>query len=222
MGKTLNPAAFDLPEPPAWVRFVPPWLRSLIWLDSALKYDAFLSYSWQFDGEIAPVIQRLIHRFLRPWYKALGKAVFRDLSCLPAGSSLEQELFDRLDRSTHLIVLANPAAARSRGMELEGAYWFSRPRDGEILIIVTGGEWLEWEDIRTRLPPPRSPEIWSVNPFGPDPGSSRRNARQKDHCVLTLLEGQITEDLRQILLRFYLSQDWSQLRGKKDRNDAAP
>jgi len=50
---------------------------------------------------------------LRPWYKVRAKNVFRDLSCLPAGSSLEAELFARLDQSDHLIVLACPETARS-------------------------------------------------------------------------------------------------------------
>ena len=70
----------------------------LVWVDSARGYDAFLSCSWKSDREVAPVIQSIIERFLCPWYKLRAKTVFRDLSCLPAGSSLENELFDRLDR----------------------------------------------------------------------------------------------------------------------------
>src|SRR6516225_12482842 len=93
----------DLAPPEPWRRFVPQWLRSLIWVDSAQKYDAFLSYSWKSDTEVAPVIQSRIQQFLCPWYRLRAKTVFRDLSCLPAGSSLEAELRDRLDRSTHLI-----------------------------------------------------------------------------------------------------------------------
>jgi hypothetical protein len=96
----------DLAPPKPWRRFVPSWLRSLIWVDSAGTYDAFLSYSWKSDSEIAPVIQSVIQRFLCPWYKLRAKTIFRDLSCLPAGSSLEKELFDRIDRSKHFIVLA--------------------------------------------------------------------------------------------------------------------
>jgi len=130
----------DLAPRKGWRRFVPSWLRSLIWIDSAGSYDAFLSYSWKSDIKIAPVIQSLIQRFLCPWYKLRAKTVFRDLSCLPAGSNLETELFDRLDRSTHLIVLASPDAAASHGMEIEARHWFSRPREGQILIIVSSGE----------------------------------------------------------------------------------
>src|SRR5579863_10034421 len=108
----------DIGPPKAWRRHIPSWLRALIWVDSSDNYDAFLSYSWKSDSRIAPVIQSVIQKFLCPWYKLRAKTVFRDLSCLPAGSSLEGELFDRLDRSMHLIVLASPGAATSRGMEL--------------------------------------------------------------------------------------------------------
>ena len=52
--------ALDLPPPKPWRRFVPSWLRSLIWVDSIEKYDAFLSYSWKSDSHVAPVIQSVI------------------------------------------------------------------------------------------------------------------------------------------------------------------
>src|SRR5215469_11535801 len=45
----------DVARPKGWRRFVPVWLRSLIWVDSAQKYDAFLSYSWKTDFQVAPV-----------------------------------------------------------------------------------------------------------------------------------------------------------------------
>src|SRR5208282_580042 len=117
-------AAMDVAPTKQWRRFLPGWLRSLFWVDSAARYDGFLSYSWSCDKEIAPVVQSVIQRFLCPWYKLRAKTVFRDLSALPAGSSLEAELFDRLDRSSHLIVLASPEAAQSRGMEMEASHWF--------------------------------------------------------------------------------------------------
>jgi hypothetical protein len=119
-------APLDLAPRRPWRRFLPLWLRSLIWVDSAQKYDAFLSYSWKSDSKVAPLIQSVLQQFLCPWYRSRAKTVFRDLSCLPAGSSLENELHDRLDRSKHLIVLASPDAATSNGMEMEAQYWFSR------------------------------------------------------------------------------------------------
>jgi hypothetical protein len=132
--------ALDVARPKRWRRLVPRWLRSLIWVDAASRYDAFLSYSWTADSTAAPTLQSVIQRFLCPWYRVRAKTVFRDLSSLPASSSLEAELFDRLDRSIHLIALACPEAAKSKGMEMEARHWFSRQRTGQVLIIVTQGE----------------------------------------------------------------------------------
>jgi hypothetical protein len=102
----------DVAPPPKWRRFIPAWLRALLWVDSAAEYDAFLSYNWHSDLKIAPVIQSVLQRFLCPWYKPRAKTIFRDLSCLPAGSSLEKELCDRIDRCKHFIVLASPNAVK--------------------------------------------------------------------------------------------------------------
>jgi hypothetical protein len=107
----------DLAPPKRWRQLIPRWFRSLIWVDSAARYDAFLSYTWASDRNVAPVIQSVLQRFVCPWYKVRAKNIFRDLSSLPASSNLEKELFDRLDRSAHLVVLASPETAQSRGME---------------------------------------------------------------------------------------------------------
>jgi hypothetical protein len=57
--KSSQPEELDLAAPKVWRRLLPSWLRALIWVDSAPRYDAFLSYSWNSDSEIAPVIQSL-------------------------------------------------------------------------------------------------------------------------------------------------------------------
>jgi len=147
-------ALLDIGQPKRWRRLVPRGLRSLFWSDSARRYDAFLSYSRKSDSSVAPVIQSALQRFLRPWYKVRAKTIFQHLSCLPAGSNLEAELFDRLDRSHHLILLASPDAARSQGMQAEASHWFSRQRDGHELGIVTKGSDQSWHYIRDHLLPP--------------------------------------------------------------------
>jgi hypothetical protein len=203
----------DLAPPKAWRRFVPSWLRSVIWVDSAGSYDAFLSYSWKSDSEVAPLIQSVIQRFLCPWYKLRAKTVFRDLSCLPASSSLEAELFDRLDRSTHLIVLASPEAAHSHGMDMEARHWFSRGRDGQVLIVVTAGECKTWEEMRKHLLPVAVRNNLATEPLWV-PLQHRRGeilAAPSGHQ----LRGELIEDLKQILLRFYPGRDWGQLRGEE-------
>jgi len=213
MANPAESAQLDLRPPRTWRRFVPAWARSLIWVDSANRYDAFLSYSWKSDGEVAPVIQSVLQRFLCPWYKLRAKTVFRDLSCLPAGSSLQNELFDRLDRSAHLIVLASPEAALSHGMEMESRHWFSHARHGQILIVVTSGQHENWESIRSHLLPPAVKDNLATEPLW-IPLQHRRNrilADAKSHE----LRSQLIEDLKQVILRLYPGRDWGQLRGEE-------
>jgi WD40 repeat protein len=192
---------------------VPSWLRSLLWVDSAGSYDAFLSYSWKSDSEVAPVVQSVIQHFLCPWYKLRAKNVFRDLSCLPAGSSLETELFERLDRSKHLIVLASPEAAVSHGMEIEARHWFSCEREGQVLIIVTAGDDKTWDEICDHLLPPAVRSNLTTEPLWV-PIQARRSEILADPSNQEL-RGELVEDLKQILLRLYPGRDWGQLRGEE-------
>ena len=112
----INEPHADLPPPgPRWRGFLPSWLRALIWVAEATSFGAFLSYGWAADRDIAPIIQSVLQSFLCPWYKKRARNIFRDLSCLPAGSDIREELRRRLDRSRHLILLANPHARESRG-----------------------------------------------------------------------------------------------------------
>lgn len=203
----------DVAPHKAWRRFVPKWLRSLIWLDSAASYDAFLSYSWKSDKDVAPVIQSVLQGFLRPWNRPRGKAIFRDLSCMPAGSSLERELSERLDRSSHFIVLASPEAAKSWGMEMEARHWFSRPRSGEVLIIVTNGEFQSWKDICERLLPAAISSNLPSEPLW-IPLQHRRSQILADPRS-PALRGGLIEDLRQVFLRLYAPRTWEELHGEE-------
>ena len=224
-------AAMDVAPTKRWRRFVPAWLRSLIWVDSAGSYDAFLSYSWTCDKEVAPVVQSVIHRFLCPWYKVRAKTAFRDLSCLPAGSSLNSELFSRLDRSTHLIVLASPEAPNSRGMEAEACHWLSRQRAGEVLILVTGvppnkangdgnpvDETKEiscgWNDIRDHLLPPALRTHFATSEPLWLPLAHRRHEILNDPGSASL-RGAMIEDLKQLFLRLYPGTTWEELHGEE-------
>jgi WD40 repeat protein len=200
----------DLAPHRAWRRFVPVWLRSLIWVDSASRYDAFLSYSWKSDKQVAPVIQSVLQGFLRPWNKVRAKAIFRDLSCLPAGSSLQKELFDRIDRSQHFIVLASPEAAISAGMNMEARYWFSRPRDGEVLVIVTKGSTESWDMIRNDLLPPVIAKGLSGEPLW-IPLQRRDDILSNPSS--SKLRGELVEDLKQVLLRLHAPATWEELHG---------
>ncbi len=183
-----------------------------MYTETSASYDAFLSYSWKSDKAVALAIQIAIHRFLCPWYKLRSKNVFRDLSCLPAGSSLYAELFGRLDRSNHLIILASPDAAISNGMEIEAKHWFERPRDGQVLVVVTDGHCQTSDDVRTYLPKSARLNL-KEDPLWVSVVHRRASILRDPHSQQVSEE--LTEDLKQILLRFYPGLDWGQLRGEE-------
>ncbi|HMD37669.1 MAG TPA: tetratricopeptide repeat protein [Candidatus Acidoferrum sp.] len=230
-------AAMDVAPTKRWRRLIPRWLRSLFWVDSAARYDGFLSYSWTCDKEIAPVVQSVIQRFLCPWYKVRAKTVFRDLSCLPAGSSLNTELFTRLDRSIHFIVFASPEAPNSRGMEAEAKHWLSRTRSGEIVILVTDVSQhianseenaaatnstnaqiqkvsCNWEEIRDHLLPPALRNYFATTEPLWLPLAHRRAEILRDPGSANL-RGEMIEDLKQLFLRLYPGTTWEQLHGEE-------
>ena len=110
-------------------------------------------------------------------------------------------------------MLASPEAAASHGMETEARHWFSRPRDGQVLIIISSGDCKTWEEIRECLVPPAVRENLTSEPLWV-PLQHRRDrivANPADHQ----LHEEIAEDLKQVLLRFYPGRAWGQLRGEE-------
>lgn len=122
MAKVLEGTIDRPPTPATWRRLLPDVVVGVLWGDDDRRtYDAFLSYSWAADRQITPVLQSVLQRFLCPWYRTRALNIFRDLSSLAAGSSLEGALSDRLDRSKHLIVCASPGGGRERRHVIRGA-----------------------------------------------------------------------------------------------------
>jgi hypothetical protein len=213
------------PRPPWWRALVPLWFRGLLWVDEMRSFDAFLSYRQAVDAKVAPLIQSVLQDFLRPWYKTRARDIFRDLSCLPAGTDLLKELAGRLDVSTHLIVLAGPEAKKSPGMEFEARHWFSRQRKGKILIIVTHGDFKSWDDhqddpagpveigIRNGALPPSLQEKLQAQPLYIDLRKRRENMLKRPDDPA--LRAQLVEDLQQAFLLFYPGRTWESLRGEQ-------
>ena len=98
-------------------------------------------------------------------------------------------------------------------MEVEARHWFSRPRDGQVLVLISSGEFRTWEDIRDHLLPPALVNNLSAEPLWISLQRRRDRiiANPDDHQ----LHGELTEDLKQLLLRFYPGHDWDQLRGRE-------
>ena len=216
----------DVAPPKRWRRWIPAWLRALIWVDAAPRYDGFLSYSWSCDKEIAPVVQSVLQRFLCPWYRVRAKTIFRDLSCLPAGSSLTRELLGRLDRSDHLIALASPAAATSRGMEQEAVQWLSRSRSGQIIVVVTespanvdSGTQTQsytdtWQGVRDNLlPPALRNHFATTTPVWIPLARHRRDMLEQPRNAV--IRARLVDDLKQLFLRLYPGMTWEALQGEE-------
>jgi len=100
---------------------------------------------------------------------------------------------------------------------MEARYWFSRPRNGEVLIVISSGNYKEWgwEEIREHLVPPavrdnlRSAPVWA--------SVQDRRDRIISNPTEHHLHEELIEDLKQVLLRFYPGRDWGQLRGEERR-----
>ena len=98
---------------------------------------------------------------------------------------------------------------------MEARYWFSRRREGQVLTIISFGDYETWEEIREHLVPPAVRENLQLASVW---------ASVKDHCARIVanptdyqLRGELIEDLKQVLLRFYPGRDWGQLRGEEQR-----
>lgn len=109
------------------------------------KYAAFLSYSHDGDSRIALAVQRALHDLARPWYRLRAVRVFRDEGSLGASSELGGSIESALRESTHLILLASPAAAQSPWVNREVAFWCRYNPIDRLLVVLTDGS-IAWDD----------------------------------------------------------------------------
>jgi len=107
--------------------------------DAAKRYRAFISYSHAADGQLAPALQKALHRFAKPLFAARAINVFRDgtnLSTSPGlWSSVERELAD----AEFFVLLASPDAAKSKWVHKEVDYWLTHASGRTLLIVLTDG-----------------------------------------------------------------------------------
>ncbi|MGE0732134.1 MAG: hypothetical protein AB7O92_11375 [Acidimicrobiia bacterium] len=108
------------------------------------RYDAFISYSGHVD--LAAAIQRGLERLARPPFRLRALDVFRDARGLEAGP-LAERLWDNLRRSRYLILLASPAAARSKWVDDEVRRFIAVSGCERVLIALVDGR-IEWDGAR--------------------------------------------------------------------------
>jgi WD40 repeat protein len=108
------------------------------------SYDAFMSYGHGIDGTVAPLFQRELERFGKPWYRIRALRVFRDNANLSATPALWQSIEYALSESRWFVLLASPAAARSEWVDKEVAWWLKHRSADKLLVVLTGGD-LNWD-----------------------------------------------------------------------------
>lgn len=108
------------------------------------SYDAFLSYSHALDGRLAPVLQRELEQFAKPWYQVRSLRVFRDNASLTANPGLWSSIERALANSAWFVLLASPDAATSPWVDREVSWWLANRSAGRLLIVLTEGE-LVWD-----------------------------------------------------------------------------
>jgi MTH538 TIR-like domain (DUF1863)/WD domain, G-beta repeat len=108
------------------------------------QHNAFISYSHTADRELAVSLERGLKRFTKPWYQRQALRVFRDETDLSAAPALWSLIQQALDGSEFLIVLADPASAKSPWVDREIEHWLRTKGPESILIVLTGGS-LQWD-----------------------------------------------------------------------------
>jgi hypothetical protein len=112
---------------------------------TSVKYNAFISYSHATDDALAPALQSALHAFARPWNHMRALHVFRDQTSLAASPELWPAIESALTESTHLLLLASPAAAASRWVAREIEWWLANRSPSTMLVLLTDGE-LAWDE----------------------------------------------------------------------------
>ncbi|ROQ95298.1 WD40 repeat protein [Streptomyces sp. 2132.2] len=108
------------------------------------RRNAFISYSHQQDVPLAAALQRGLHRLARPWTRRQTVSVFRDTTSLGAASDLGGAILQELRGSEYFVLIASPAAARSRWVREEVGFWIANRPMEHFLIAVSDGT-ISWD-----------------------------------------------------------------------------
>jgi WD40 repeat protein len=108
-------------------------------------YDAFVSYSHAADNELAPVLQKHLQSFAKPFWQLRSLRVFRDDTTLTLTPHLWPTIRDSMDKSRYFVLLAAPQAAQSRWVQQEVSHWVTTRGTDTLLIVLTDGV-IEWDD----------------------------------------------------------------------------
>jgi WD40 repeat protein len=138
------------------------------------RYDAFISYSHAADGTLAPTLESALERFAKPWHRLRALDVFRDKTSLSATPGLWPSIEQALTDSRYFVLLASPAAARSKWVQQEVGWWLNRKTPQTLLIVLTDGRIarepgagdFDWGN--TDALPPNLQGVYAENPLWVD------------------------------------------------------
>lgn len=108
-------------------------------------YDAFISYSHDADGVLAPAIHDGLQKLAKPWNKRRSLNVFLDKSSLEVASDLKEALHKKLSSSHWLVLLLSEESAHSEWVGEEIKEWAATRPEQTIALVLTDGE-LVWAD----------------------------------------------------------------------------
>ena len=180
------------------------------------EYDAFISYRHTpLDKMAADKLQRLLERYTPP--KSAGMApdrkklhIFRDVTELPIGANLSDQLRRALERSRYLIVICSETTAQSPWCMEEIVYFkeLHGGNTGRIITMVTEGNPIEviprelFSETRYETGPDGAERAVTVNvePLaanvgGPSAGAVLRNLKKEFLRVAAPLLGKKFDEL---------------------------
>ena len=105
-----------------------------------MLYKAFISYSHDADGKLAPALQSALQNFIKPWYRLRSIRVFRDKTSLAANPALWPSIETALHESEYFLLMASPQAAQSIWVAREIKWWLRNRSIETMLILLTDGE----------------------------------------------------------------------------------
>jgi hypothetical protein len=179
--------------------------------DDQIRYEAFLSYSHHDNRGVAVALQQGMEGFAKPWYRLRAMRVFRDDASLSANPDLWGSIEEALSRSSWLIVIGSPHAARSPWVQREVQWWLEHRDVSTILLAVASGDVIatdspepleDWAD--TAVPPvlaaalttePRWVDLRQIE-VGPKVSAEQRERlRRAVADVVATIRGRPKEDM---------------------------
>ena len=109
-----------------------------------MAHDAFI-HTVTRPTATSPSLEADLQRFAKPRYQIRALRIFRDASNPEPVAHLWSGISEALASASHVIYLASPQAAASKGWRKEVEYWLTNRDVARLIIVVTDGD-ISWDD----------------------------------------------------------------------------